>query len=131
MTTRTTRRPIPCFRLATQLNIREGTYGPAHDPYSYTERTCVLSDGTALIYHTGFSDRISLIPVESGTSRKFVGKPGELYTDTHVVRYNNYGTACEMFRKLTGMTVDQFDSYVYRARSQREEDPFGPASRYV
>lgn len=40
--------------------VRNGTEGPRHDPYSYTEITFVKTDGTEIVYHDGLAQWITV-----------------------------------------------------------------------
>lgn len=95
-----------------KLRRRDGTYGPAHDPYSFTERTVDV--------HTPHSHDV--ITLHCGLGVWLIWNGVRITDDEDM--------AVALFEFRTGMTVAQFDRAYDRVHPY-VDDPMGPLSRYV
>lgn len=83
------------------LEIKTGTEGPRHDPYSYTEYSIILPDGREVTMHEGLGEYLKV--------------DGEVVT----TGYDNYHKMLQEFIRLTGIDPHQVEKYRERAKFKR------------
>lgn len=91
------------------LDLRNGTEGPKHDPYSYSEYI-VEKDGVEIVLHLGLTSRLTV--------------QGETLAE------HDDELCAEEFETLTGIPMNKFERYYYRVHPYFE-DPMGHPSQYI
>lgn len=97
------------------LTVKTGTYGCRHDPYSFTERTVTLDDGTTVTLHDGIA-----------TDLRINGERTAMDTATK----GDQPHCAKFFHRLTGITVAQFDKHHARLHPYYD-DPMGHPSQFI
>ena len=84
------------------LEIRTGTEGPKHDPYSYTEYSVTLLDGRTITLHADLEKYLKV--------------------DDSIIDHGDYETLLRRFVQLTGIDPHQVEKY-------HEKRPLGKCSK--
>ena len=98
--------------------IKNGTYGPAHDPYAFRDITFTNNDEQVIQLHQGMASKVTL-------------PNGQIINEWDIPRH--IITPEEIFAKFIGLDLSVINHLIEKQERRENEfpDPFGSAGMYV